>query len=65
MARPREFDDRVTKAVRLSPQLDERLKALARERQVSVNLIMNWALEEYVEQAPRVEDLRVRSSRAS
>ena len=65
MARPREFDDRVTKAVRLSPQLDERLKALARVRQVSVNLIMNWALEEYVEQAPRVEDLRVRSSRAS
>ena len=47
--RPREYDEeRVTKAVRISQELDLRLKAAARERGVSVNLLMNAALDDYL-----------------
>jgi predicted HicB family RNase H-like nuclease len=56
--RPREYDpDRVTKAVRISPDLDEQLKQAARERGVSVNLLMNAAVEEYLKRLLPVEEL--------
>lgn len=56
--RPREFDsERVTKAVRISKDLDDRLKATARERQVSANLIFNAALEEYLERLVPVDEV--------
>lgn len=53
--RPREFGDRVTKALRLDPELDQRLKSAARERDVSVNLLINRAVEEYLERLPAVD----------
>ena len=53
MARPREFEkDRVAKAVRLPPELDERLKAVAQERGISVNTIINAAVADYLGRAP-------------
>lgn len=56
--RPREYDDeRVTKAVRISPDLDLRLKSAARERGVSVNLLMNAALDDYLGRLVPVEKL--------
>ena len=56
--RPREYnDERVTKAVRISPELDHRLKAAARERGVSVNLLMNAALDDYLGRLVPVEQL--------
>lgn len=56
--RPREYDDeRVTKAVRISPDLDLRLKAAAHERGVSVNLLMNAALDDYLGRLVPVEKL--------
>lgn len=56
--RPRQYeDDRVTKAVRISPDLDLRLKAAARERGVSVNLLMNAALDDYLGRLVPVEQL--------
>lgn len=56
--RPREYDDdRVTKAVRISPELDMRLKATARERGVSANLLINAALEDYLDRLLPVEQL--------
>lgn len=56
--RPREYDDnRVTKAVRISPDLDERLKRAARERGVSVNLLMTSAFEDYLARLVPVEQL--------
>lgn len=56
--RPREFDkDRVTKAIRMSPDLDARLKQAARERGVSVNLVMNSAIEDYLDRLLPVEQV--------
>lgn len=65
--RPREYDeDRVTKTVRISPELDDRLKAAARERGVSVNLLINTALDDYLERLLPVEQVLVlRSERRS
>ena len=61
--RPREYDeDRVTKAVRISPELDLRLKAAARERGVSVNLLINAALDDYLERLVPVEQLLTTAS---
>ncbi|MEA2492803.1 MAG: hypothetical protein QOJ29_714, partial [Thermoleophilaceae bacterium] len=56
--RPREYEeDRVTKAVRVSPELDQQLKEAARQRGVSVNLLMNIAVEEYLKRLLPVEEL--------
>jgi predicted HicB family RNase H-like nuclease len=58
IGRPREFDeDRVTKAVRISSDLDGRLKAAASERGVSVNLLVNSALDDYLHRLLPVQDL--------
>ncbi len=47
--RPVEYSEpRVTKALRVSPELDARLKDAARERGVSVNLLVNTALTDYL-----------------
>lgn len=49
MARPIEYDEkRVTKALRISTALDQELKAIARERGVSVNVLINAALTDYL-----------------
>jgi len=49
VGRPREFsEDRVTKALRIDRALDERLKQVARERGVSVNVVATMALEDYL-----------------
>jgi len=56
--RPREFErDRVTKAIRISKALDAQLKKTALERGVSVNLLMNTALEDYLKRLMPLEDL--------
>lgn len=59
MARPRTFGkDRVTKAIRISPELNDALTHLAEERQVSVNLVITWALDAYLESAKRIDELK-------
>ncbi len=56
--RPREYDDdRVTKAVRISPDLDRQLKAAARERGISVNLLINTALADYLDRLVPVDEV--------
>jgi predicted transcriptional regulator len=58
IGRPREYDDdRVTKAVRISADLDHRLKEAARQRGVSANLLMNAALEDYLGRLLPVEQV--------
>ena len=47
----------MTKAVRISHDLDQRLKQVARERGVSVNVIMNMALNDYLQRLLPLEDL--------
>lgn len=61
--RPQEFGDRITKAVRLDAALNERLKAEALARKVSANLLINAAVEDYLERlVPIDEVLRTRLS---
>ncbi|MEA2826289.1 MAG: hypothetical protein QOG43_728 [Actinomycetota bacterium] len=56
--RPTEYhEDRVTKAVRISHDLDSRLKDAAKERGVSVNLLMNAALDDYLGRLVPLEQL--------
>jgi len=48
--RPREFEEnRVTKALRISPEMDTRLKNVAHERGVSVNVLVNIALQDFLD----------------
>lgn len=55
--RPSEFGERITKAVRLEPQLNRRLKEEARARGVSANLLINAALEDYLNRLVPIEDV--------
>lgn len=55
--RPAEYAERVTKVVRFEPDLDERLKEAAAVRGVSVNLMITWAVREYLDRLPPVEDI--------
>ena len=58
IGRPREYEEqRVTKAVRIGADLDQRLKQVARERGVSVNVIMNMALNQYLERLLPLEEV--------
>jgi predicted HicB family RNase H-like nuclease len=58
LGRPTEFSsDRVTKALRVSPELDRRLKIAAAERGVSVNVLINAALTDYLQRLVPVEEL--------
>jgi predicted HicB family RNase H-like nuclease len=58
MGRPREYDeDRVTKAIRIDRDLDASLKAAARERDVSVNVLVNAALRDYLKNLVPLEEL--------
>jgi predicted transcriptional regulator len=54
--RPQEFGDRITKAVRLDTALNDRLKAEARARNVSANLLINAAVADYLERLLPIED---------
>jgi predicted transcriptional regulator len=54
--RPAEFGPRVTKAVRLEPALDERLKTEARLRNVSANLLINRAVADFLDRLVPVDD---------
>ena len=56
--RPREYQaDRVTKVLRVSPELDAELKAAAQERGISVNLLVNTALRDYLSRLVPVDEL--------
>ena len=54
--RPTEFGARVTKAVRLEPALDERLRAEARARNVSANLLINRAVDEFLDRLLPIDE---------
>lgn len=58
MARPTEYDEaRVTKALRISHDMDTRLKAAARERGISVNVLINAALDDYLNRLLPMDEL--------
>ncbi len=51
MARPREFDDRVSTTLRIAPELLERLQDEANRREIGRNkllvALLEWALPDY------------------
>ena len=58
MARPRIVDEpRVPTAVRLPTSLHDRLCGAARERDVSVNLLVTKAIEAYLDQLPPLDEV--------
>jgi predicted HicB family RNase H-like nuclease len=57
MARPRVYDEkRVTTAVRLPESLHERLRDAADERDVSVNLLVMKAIDDYLDRLVPADD---------
>lgn len=58
MARPKLYDEpRVATAVRLPPELHERLRDEALRRQVSANLLVERAIAIYLDRLPPYEEL--------
>jgi predicted transcriptional regulator len=56
MARPRVSDERrVATAVRLPESVHRRLRTAARERDVSANLLVTKAVEDYLERLPSAD----------
>ncbi len=57
--RPRIHDDRITTAVRLPPDLHERLRRAADERQVSVNYLIQKSLEDYLHRLIPISEIEL------
>ena len=58
MARPRLYnEERITTAVRLPEALHSRVRGVAAQRDVSVNLLVERALAHYLDRLPPLEDL--------
>lgn len=58
MGRPRICDERrIATAVRLPESLHRRLQLAARDRDVSANLLITRAVDEYLERLPRAEEV--------
>ncbi|MEM7341844.1 MAG: CopG family transcriptional regulator [Actinomycetota bacterium] len=56
--RPKTYsEDRKVKAVRISEELDRDLKAVSAERGVSVNLLINRAIADYLARLTPVDEL--------
>jgi predicted HicB family RNase H-like nuclease len=55
MGRPKVYEGRRATAVRLPPELHERLRDAALARQVSANLLVEIAIAEYLDRLPPVE----------
>lgn len=57
MGRPREYEKRITTNIRLPPDLHQRLQDAADEREVSVNLLMIHAAEQFLDRLLPIEQV--------
>lgn len=57
MSRPRRHDERVTTAVRLDPDLHQRLLRAAEERDVSANFLVVRALSEFLDRLIPIDEI--------
>jgi predicted HicB family RNase H-like nuclease len=58
VGRPKQFtEERVTKALRIPESLDTRLRDAAAERGVAVNVLVNRAIEDYLDNLVPIEEL--------
>jgi predicted HicB family RNase H-like nuclease len=58
MGRPRGHDSRISIGLRIEPELHEAVKAAAEERDVSVNWLINKAIEDLLSRLLPVEEIR-------
>lgn len=58
MSRPRKYDERRATAIRFDKELHDRLVVAASERQVSLNLLVNRAVAEFLDNLLPVEEVR-------
>lgn len=58
MARPREYPTRTSTAIRFSPETHARLEKAAKERDLSINWLVNRAVEYYLDRLIPVEELK-------
>lgn len=58
MGRPRAHDDRRATAIRFDPDVHARLVVAAKERQVSANLLVNRAVDEFLNALLPVEEIQ-------
>lgn len=57
--RPKEYDRRTNTSVRLDPELHAALKQAAKERELSVNVLVNLAVKELLPRLIPIEELRL------
>jgi len=58
MGRPHTHDDRRATAIRFDPDVHARLVAAAKERQVSANLLVNRAVDEFLDALLPVDEIQ-------
>lgn len=58
MGRPPEFGPRTATAIRLKPELHDRLKAEATARDVSINFLVNKACEFFLDRLIPVDEMK-------
>ncbi len=58
MGRPRIYDRRVSSGYRIAPELHERLLAAAAERDLSVNVLITKAIEDYLPRLLPVDEIK-------
>jgi len=58
VARPRQYGPRNSTAIRLSPELHERLRVAADERDLSLNFLVNRACEQFMDRLIPVDEMQ-------
>jgi len=56
--RPREYPARVGTSIRFTPEVHDRLIAAAKERDLSVNFLVNRAIEQFLDRLIPVDEVR-------
>jgi predicted HicB family RNase H-like nuclease len=57
MGRPTEYSNRIGTSLRLERDLHNRAKAVAAERGIAVNLLIETAVAQYLDRLPPMEEL--------
>lgn len=57
MSRPREYDKRLSTAIRFDPETHARLTAAARERDLSINWLVERAVRHYLDRLVPVDEM--------
>lgn len=59
IGRPKDYDERTTTALRIPPELLRQVKDAAAEREISTNLLITKAIEDFLPRLIPVAELRL------